>query len=126
MDIEYSNYEIQKMVYCQKPSLTDQQKSTLLASIGAWFSTAPLENYYMLLCRDKNDYTVLHFNNMNYMKGTEEVKEILESRGEIVDIFYETGTNSYSCWIRNPNDEGGYDVDMYMLFDYSWGVVEVE
>lgn len=126
MDFEYSNYELQKMVYCQKPSLTKEKLNSDITSIGAWFSTSPKENYYMLLCREQNDFTVLHFNNMNYSQGCQEVKEILESRGEIIDIFYETEYDAYACWIRNPNDEGGYDVDMYMLFKYGWGIVEVE
>ena len=126
MEVEFSNAEIQQMIYKQKPSLTEEQKTSLLTSVGEWFSTAPKENYYMLLCRDKNDYTLFHFNDMNYSQGVQEVKETLESRGEIIDIFYETAVNAYACWVRNEDGMGSYAVDMYLLFGYSWGVVEID
>ena len=59
---------------------------------------------------------------MNYNRGMELVQEILENRGQIIDIGYAHGQNAYECWVKTH--EG--DVQMYMLFESDWIVVDVE
>ena len=125
-EIELSNYDIHKQLYATKPALEGDKLKSALTSVGAWFSTAPKVNYYMLLCHEKRDYTVLHFKNMNYAKGIEELEEILKTRGDIIDIYYEHTMNAYQCWVRSPGEDDKPEVSMYYLFDYEWGIVEVE
>lgn len=92
-------------------------------SIGAWFSTSPACDYYMLMCKENSYYTVFHFNNMHYNKGMEEVQKTLESRGEVIDISYSQENDAYECWVKEKDTE---EIHMYYFFKYDWGVIEVE
>lgn len=122
-NIEMTNYEIHKQLF-QKIDPPDRTKlKKLFSSVGAWFSTDIECNYYMLLCREKNDYTVFHFNNMNYDQGQQSVQRLLENRGTILDIIYVHGQDAYECWIKEKSSS---EVYMYMLFPYNWGVIEIE
>lgn len=121
-EVKFTQYEAYKQLYGALAHPSEKTLKEQLTSLGSWFSVKPACNYYMLLCRERNDYTVLHFNNMNYLKGMQEVKEILESRGTIYDISYNSTVDAYECWIKDKDDEFA----MYMFFAYDWGVVEVE
>ena len=51
----------------------------------------------MLLCRERNDYTTIHINNFQFDKAIQELQEILESRGEVVDIQFAHESNAWEC-----------------------------
>lgn len=120
-NIEMSMYDIHKQLYATKMEPLEADKlKTKMASIGSWFSTNPMQNRYGLLCREKYDFTVFEFHNMNYNRGMELVQEVLENRGQIMDICYVHETNAYECWIKYDDD-----VVMYLLFECDW-VVDVE
>ena len=119
--VELDNYSIHKQLFAQMPEPEEKVIKKKLASAGGWFSSHPDCNYYMIICREISYYTVMHFNNMNYEKGMQELKEILESRGTILDIVYNHAEDAYECWVKNFDGE----VEMYYLFTYDWGVVEI-
>ena len=122
-EFEMSIYDIHKQLYSDKVEpLTKKQLTQKMASIGSWFSTNPKCNHYTLMCREIYDFTVLQFHDMNYNRGMELVQEILENRGQIIDIGYAHEQNAYECWVKTH--EG--DVQMYMLFESDWIVVDVE
>ena len=125
-DINISNYSIQKQMYMRVEPISQEKLKEQIVSIGAWFSTNPGCNYYMLMCKELSDYTVLHFNNMNYDVGSQKVQSIAESRGEILDILYNHAHNAYEIYVKRENDDGEEEPFMYYLFEYFWGVVEVE
>ena len=87
-NVEFSNYEIHKQLYAAMAKLSKETLKERYVSIGAWFSTSPACDYYMLMCKENSYYTVFHFNNMHYNKGMEEVQKTLENRGEVIDISY--------------------------------------
>lgn len=84
--------------------------------------------YYMLLCHECRDYTLLTFiqPDAEYTNGeferkkmANELKECLENRGNILSI--ERETDAWEIWIRNV--EG---VFCYYLFPYDQGVIECQ
>ena len=102
-----------------------------------WFETAKSPNYYAgLLCRELNDYTVFRTNG-KFHSMVREIIEVLQSRGEILDISYTQDgyAEAYQCWVRTSTltpeqaEEFGIDmganIHMYMLFDASDWVIEV-
>ena len=116
-----SNYDIHKQLYAQMEP-NEETLNKQLANVGAWFSANMSCKYWMLMCKEISYYTVFHFNSFNWNKAVEELKKTLDFRGTLVDVSYVHGQDAYECWIRNP--EG--DVEMYYLFPYDWGVVEID
>ena len=74
--------------------------------------------YWMLLCRERNDYTVFI---MLTLTGTlAEIRPTLQNRGEVIAIDpCESG--AYEIWIRDPETKENF---LYYLFDYTYGIVE--
>ena len=78
--------------------------------------------YYMLLCREENDYTVIKVRKAKSPDKFEDlIIEILQSRGDIKDIDYDTDKKSLECWVQKEDK-----IMMYKLFPYSWGVIECQ
>lgn len=70
--------------------------------------------YYMLLCRERNDYTIFKTNQTisgNHHNATIAVDEIICSRGTLKEVTKDEEQNTYEFWIQN-NDE----VYMYLFF----------
>lgn len=116
-------YDIHKELFKKIGPLPEKKKQEGLANIGGWFGVHSKCHYYMLMCKEKSYYTVLHFNNHNYSKGIQELEELLEFQGDILEIHYVHGEDAYECWVKNKDTE---EVNMYYLFTYNWGVVEIE
>ena len=78
--------------------------------------------YFMLLCREENDYTVVRVRKARSPDKFEDlIIELLQSRGDIKDIDYDTDKKSLECWIQKEDK-----IMMYKLFPYNWGVIECE
>lgn len=119
--MELNNYDMHKQLYAQMKPLSDEDLNKKLVSIGGWFSTFAKDKYFMLMCKEISYYTVFRFNKPNYTKGVEELKKTLQFRGQIIDIVYVHAENAYECWVKNSLGE----MEMYYLFNYDWGVVEI-
>ena len=84
-------------------------------------------NYYMLLCKERSDYTVIH---LTHKAPAEEEKKLFkellldcfQSRGAIIDMRDGVEDNSWEIWLRDTITNE--DV-MYILFNYSFGVEEI-
>lgn len=93
-----------------------------LANIGAWFSTDMQEQYYMLLNRELSDYTVFNFLGMNYSKGIEELLEVLDGRGPVLQIDYNHDNKYFEIWVKYLMDNTPH---MYILFPCSDFIIEI-
>lgn len=118
-----SLYEMNKQLFKQIKPPSEQIINLELANIGAWFSANINTKYYMLLCKERSDYTLFHLDEFNYNKLIQELKEVLEERGDIMGFDFVHGENAYQCWVRERDDE--HQVYMFMLFDADWMVVEI-
>lgn len=115
-------YGINKQLYAKINP--DQEKIderlNQIKLLGSW------NQYYMLLCREKNDYTIFHINENLAFKDEQirkEIKEVLESRGTIIDIVQMNQLDFCECWIRE-NDTN--EIFMYAFFPCQDWVIEVE
>lgn len=118
---ELDNYDIHKQLYAQiEPNQERIDKQ--LTNIGAWFSAKYPCKFFMCMCKEINWYTVFHMKSMNYNKAKDEIEKTLRFRGEIIDIEYVHAEDAYECWVKNSENE----IEMYYLFPYDWGVVEID
>lgn len=78
------------------------------------------ETYWMLLCRERSDYTIFHFKRC-FTDLYEALCECLRNRGDVLD-FVKRDDGSYEIWIRNKETQENF---VYYLFDYTEAVIEV-
>ena len=133
-----TNYEINQEGYRHIDPLDEQDLTIKITNIGAWFSFLDKIEYVGVLCRERNDYTIIHLNGYNYAKAVQELRELLESRGEIMDIDYIHGQDYFQVWVRERRTEAideliqGLDyrwqpqVWMFAVFNADDRVIEVE
>ena len=112
-----SLYEMSKQIVAQMPIRATSAELEPLKQILRRFKKL---GYFMLLCREENDYTVVKVRKAkNPDKFEDLIIELLQSRGDIKDIDYDTDKKSLECWVQKEDK-----IMMYKLFPYSWGVIE--
>ena len=74
--------------------------------------------YLGILCRERHDYTLVHTTNAQFNKIIQETKEVLESRGEILDIEYISSQDCYQVWVRERRTEAIKELEDD--FEYEW------
>ena len=104
-------YDMNKQLYARVPHIPDETVKERQHRMVAWIDYTS-NKYYMLLCRERHDYTVfarLHDSTGDNRKLIDEVIGLLRDRGTLVDIIYDEKE----------------EVFMYYLFPYDWGVIEI-
>lgn len=76
--------------------------------------------YWMLLCRERNDYTVFYTPTKYGKVITKELIPTLRNRGQVL-IIEEQPDGAFEIWIRDPKTKENF---AYYLFNYEQGVVE--
>lgn len=81
-----------------------------------------ISQYFMLLCKEKSDYTIFKLKNhtTSAIEATEEIVLCLKERGTILAIDRTKDNQAYEIWIRDENDINS----CYYLFEYDKGVIE--
>lgn len=77
-------------------------------------------NYYMLLCNERKDYTVFHNNNLSMETAKILVDECLMNRGEIRGIDITKNKDAIEIWLMIENE-----AFVYYFFPYDMGIIEV-
>jgi len=118
-ELELSLYDVNKQIMNSLEPLDTDKVNSEMADIAAWISYEK-NRYLMLLCRERNDYTIFHLigTSMHIHEASQELLEVLHNRGEILDIEYTKGV--YAIWLRIDDDSF-----VYHLFPYDAGVIEV-
>lgn len=104
-------YQTNCDIYKQLPPMPAEEFSRKTLNIGGWFSSRTKRKYFMFLCRELNDYTVFEFIDPNYNAATNEIRDLITSRGLPVLIDYNHEQDAYEVWIKRKGE-----VHMYMLF----------
>lgn len=82
-------------------------------------------NYWMLLCKERSDFTVFQFCDYRFKKEIEEfqdsLKECINNRGQLLEVEKQDDGN-YEIWIRDPANNENF---AYYLFDYSFGIIKI-
>lgn len=122
----FSTYEANKMLIAQNGKPISKLKlNTTIGDMAVRFRKWVWDNkckYFMLLCKDRSDYTL--FNIVDHNFDIEEIKEALKdcfvNRGDVYDIHYEKNTDAYEIWLKIENE-----FYVYYLFPYGVGVIEI-
>ena len=77
---------------------------------------------WMLLCRERNDYTVFLTDNATQVNISEELSPTLRNRGQIL-LIDEQPDGAFEIWIRDPETQENF---AYYLFDYSNGIIDCD
>ncbi len=130
MDTKITQYDIAKqgLESGAVTPFSDTKTMSELTNIGAWLSTDKTFQYFMLLCREAYDFTVINVTSTNYSKAANEIREVLESRGDIVFIEYCHDEENYELWIKTNEymkTVTGSDYVMFKLFPCNDFVIEV-
>lgn len=78
--------------------------------------------YWMLLCRELNDYTVFVAHpqyDLGFLAG--EVIGCATDRGQVLDICLDDRGTAYEIWIKMSGTE---EIHAYLLFPYGKAVIE--
>lgn len=121
-------YDINKAVYSnQSEKMPETLVQPMLEKVSNWFKTKALceAQYYMFLCRDRNDYTIFNFIKNNPEKGIKELIELIQSRGILKDIVYNEKYNYYEFWISIDTEGFRPEEYMYILFPCNEFVIEI-
>lgn len=120
-------YDANRAILKTMAPVEESQMKIDLAGIGAWMSSFPRTKYFMLMCKERSDFTLIHIPTYNYLKAVNEIREVLEERGTLLGVNYVHGENCYECWIREEAKEELEEpvVYMFMLFDADWMVLDI-
>ncbi len=118
-------YELNKTLYRSLPEITFNKLQEQKKKIADWVYESD-NKYYMLLCRERNDFTVFFvhipsFANDNLVPIEKEVVDIVCSRGQIKAIEIEE--NFPERWVQFWVEDNK-EIYMYAFFPYDSGVIE--
>lgn len=120
MNIDMTNlYEINKAAMEKEPLMTEERIKEKQKELEKFFHNYE-HSYFMLLNREKADYTVFRVNNLRTGedKAAEETIGCLTDRGKIIAIDKQDN-GAYECWIKNIAG-----IFMYALFPCDAAVIE--
>lgn len=124
IDTGLTEYEINKMVVAQLPSMTtEEQLASAKDILIDYFDKEEYQTgYFMLLNHELRYFTVFHrhFDDTAPLIEREIIDCLLEM-GVIQMIDYDNSGNNIECWIKN--EKGTF---MFLLFNYDWGVLECQ
>lgn len=118
IDTGVSIYEINKNLMKEDKPLDPIAVNITVKKAADGILTS-FKKYWMLLCRERNDYTVFIVNGSNNLE--KELKETLLNRGYLLSIDKQDDGN-FEIWIRDSETKENF---VYYLFDYTFGVIEV-
>lgn len=116
-----SLYSINCSQFETMPTMESDLLKQKIGNIAAWFGSSNEYKYFMLLCRERNDYTVFNTANHQYHLAGTYLEECLTNRGKVIDIDYNHDTEYYEIWMRCFDDN---EVHMYVVFHCNDFVLE--
>ena len=114
-----SLYELNKQIMAQLPPQDENTMSHNWTVIGDWFGK-DTSRWFMLMCKERSDFTLFHITDNQFTKAIQELKEVLSGRGQILAIQYQHGEDAFEIWVKTKDE-----VVMFMLFTADWMVIEV-
>ncbi len=121
-EMELGNlYNVNKTINLQQKILTNTELKAALRKVKHFFVDNS-DKYFMLLCRERYDYTLFHFLNkgdITLQQSIKDIKECLLNRGQVISIEPATEMNGYEIWLKVDDEAFAY-----YLFPYDLGVLE--
>lgn len=110
-------YEMSKQVIAQQKPLDPIEFSRTISKVAKKMEE---KNFWMLLCRERNDYSIFQTEDAKAKKIQKELIPTLSNRGQVVYVEA-IDDNGYEIWIR---DIGTKEDFAYLLFDYTYGMID--
>lgn len=116
-------YELNKTFYKSMPEITFNELQEQRKKIADWIKESDCK-YYMLLCRERSDYTIFALRESGGLVAADkEIVDIVCSRGQLKAIELES--NFPEKWIQFWLEDNK-EIYMYALFPYDSGVIECQ
>lgn len=121
VDMGLNVYEFNKNIMKQLPVIEDLDP--VAETIWNYWENAPFDSYLMMLCREKNDYTLFNFNGNNAGNFVNDIFECFQNRDfGIVNIEIVNGGAAMEIWVKIPGQME--DADLYYIFPADQMVIE--
>lgn len=114
--LKLSLYDVNKQAIAQLPELNETQLAESTNKIASLLNDAPGQ-FYMMLCKDANYYTVFHRVQNTHNLLENEFIECLKDLGPIKSIEYDNF--AVEAWVMYKDEP----VVVY-LFNYDGGIIE--
>lgn len=123
-------YEFNKQFMEKEPAMAEEDIRAAINNICNFYNKNGncTYHYYMLLCRERYDYTL--FNNTKHgamllnSSFPQDLYECLTNRGQVLSIEEVPG-NAYEIWLRIYDEEKPFHYAFY-FFPYDEGVITIE
>jgi len=115
-------YDFNKQIMLQQKNIAKSDLEIKKAALEDWFNQQ-LDEYAMLLCRERYDFTVFHLYsklNPNPPKiAVSELIDLLKERGTILSIEKDNTNTAWEIWIKINNE-----AFLYYLFNCDDWVIQ--
>lgn len=116
-------YDLNKEAYNKVMPYTPDELKEKLEGLYEWVLYNGAK-YFMLLCKERSDYTVFNFSDSidtKYHQGiTKDLRECLKNRGVVLDISYQQDSDAWEIWLRSAGESF-----MFMFFECNDFIIEV-
>ena len=121
VDMGLNVYDFNKNIMKQWPII--ENLDSVAETIWNYWENAPFDSYLMMLCRERNDYTLFDFNGNDASNFVNDIFECFANRGfgivsaEIIDDGV-----AMEIWVKEPGQMES--ADLYYLFPADKMVIE--
>lgn len=124
VDMGLNVYEFNKNIMKQLPVMEEVGIEKVKETLKDYLENTPAEQYLMMLCREKNDYTLFNFyDTWDDAQFADDVIECFENRGlGIVDSEIIDDGVAMEIWVKQPGQME--EADLYYLFPADQMVIE--
>lgn len=124
VDMNLTVYDYNKNIMKQWPVVEGEGLDNVKQELRNYLENTPAEQYLMMLCREKNDYTLFNFyDTWDDAQFADDVIECFENRGlgivnsEIIDDGV-----AMEIWVKQPGQME--EADLYYIFPADSMIIE--
>lgn len=124
VDMNFTVYDYNKNIMKQWPVLEGEGLENVKQELRNYLENTPAEQYLMMLCKEKNDYTLFNFyDTWDDAQFADDVIECFENRGlgivnsEIIDDGV-----AMEIWVKQPGQME--EADLYYIFPADSMIIE--
>ena len=107
-------YDVNKSIVNSMKKLSTEEIEEKTKEMIA-FIEQHLDNYYMLLCRERNDYTIFHKTLKDNSVIIKELLECLDVRGAVKGFDITPDEYAYEIWITSEEENESYVIISFLM-----------
>jgi hypothetical protein len=124
VDMNFTVYDYNKNIMKQWPVLEGEGLENVKKELRNYLENTPAEQYLMMLCREKNDYTLFNFyDTWDDAQFANDVIECFENRElGIVNVEVIDDGVAMEVWVKRPGQME--EADLYYIFPADSMIIE--